>query len=643
MNINRFLTAAVLGIGVIIMAAAPSKAATEGRIDSITSSGDQLSILFSATSLDPAQGIDPTSVQVTVEGQPVQTDVRGFEAASGPGRTAVLALDVSGSMQGAGLAGAKRAADSFLGSVPDDVAVGLVTFGDTARLVVEPTTDHGRVAETVAGLKTGGDTALYDGVVKAVAAAGDDGARSVVVLSDGKDEGSSATLAQARAAVGDSGVGVDAVALGDGGKQAAAALNELAAAGSGQVFGAREAADLERAFAASAASLESQLQISAQVPAGTDESVAVTVSAKSGETTISDSAVALVEPRVVAAPISGPEAASISAVQTLLSNPLVAALAIALVFIALAVLLTFAFLSETDEGRVTRRIGGYLGGRGESARRDAAQPAGRQLATSTVDLVDRLSSKRGIDQKVGLKLEAAGLSIKPAEWLLLQAGVVVLAAGLIGLVTGFKVLPVLAAAAIGLVVPYLYLGMKAGRRRTEFNEQLPDTLTLIAGSLSAGHSILQAFDTVVRETDGVVHDELSRAIIETRLGVEVQEALEGVAARMDSEDFGWVVQAIKINREIGGDLAEVLRNVAGMLRERERLRRQVQVLSAEGRLSAVVIVGLLPALVFYMLLVRPEYIMPLFTTPMGLVMSAMALLLLVAGGVWISKIVRIEV
>ena len=153
----------------------------------------------------------------------------------------------------------------------------------------------------------------------------------------------------------------------------------------------------------------------------------------------------------------------------------------------------------------------------------------------------------------------------------------------------------------------------------------------------------QAVDTVVREGQQPMSGELNRALIETRLGVPMEDALEGVAARMHSEDFAWVVMAIRIQREVGGNLAEVLTTVAATLRERERLRRQVQVLSAEGRLSAWIL-GLLP-IVFavYLVLVRPEYICLLVTEPLGWVMIIVGVILLIAGVLWLRKAIKVEV
>ena len=139
--------------------------------------------------------------------------------------------------------------------------------------------------------------------------------------------------------------------------------------------------------------------------------------------------------------------------------------------------------------------------------------------------------------------------------------------------------------------------------------------------------------------------EFRRAIIEQRLGVEIEDSLETVAERMDSIDFKWVVMAIRIQREVGGNLAELLLNVAATLREREYLRRQVAVLSAEGRLSAFILGGLPTFFVVYLYLTRPTYLHPMLVhTRSGWVMlRRSACIMMTVGIVWLKKVVKVEV
>ena len=184
---------------------------------------------------------------------------------------------------------------------------------------------------------------------------------------------------------------------------------------------------------------------------------------------------------------------------------------------------------------------------------------------------------------------------------------------------------------------------KIGRRRTAFGEQLPDVLQLIAGSLQSGFSLPQALDSVVREDTPPAAGEFSRALAEARIGADLEDALQRVADRMDSTDLRWTVMAIRIQREVGGNLAEVLLTTMGTMRERAFLRRQVHALSAEGRLSAIILIAL-PVLVgawfFYS---DPKYMRLLYTTIPGLIMFVGAALLIVVGAIWMRKLINFEV
>jgi tight adherence protein B len=150
-------------------------------------------------------------------------------------------------------------------------------------------------------------------------------------------------------------------------------------------------------------------------------------------------------------------------------------------------------------------------------------------------------------------------------------------------------------------------------------------------------------DSVVREAHPPIRGEFNRALVETRLGMLAEDALDGIAERTGSQDFSWVVMAIRIQREVGGNLAELLNSVAGTLRERERLRRQVAALSAEGRLSGIILAALPVVFAVYLLLARPEYIDPLFSTPLGVLLLGSGIIALAIGAFWMSKVIRVEV
>lgn len=278
-----------------------------------------------------------------------------------------------------------------------------------------------------------------------------------------------------------------------------------------------------------------------------------------------------------------------------------------------------------------------------SAQREQPTVLGDSSAVRrAVSFAERVAATRDTTA-IARRLEEANLSLRPGEWVVVHSLIAVLAGLLATLFSNLNLLISSIAFALGLLVPWMYLGHLASKRRAQFYESLPDAMQMLAGSLSAGYSLPQALDNVAREHSGPLGDELNRALLESRLGLPIEETLEAVAQRMQSRDFHWVVMAIRINRQVGGNLGEVLTNVGKTLRERERLRRQVKTLSAEGKLSAWIL-GLLPILLIgYMLLVRPEYITPLFVQPIGWVILGAGLIAYVFGIVWMRNLINMEV
>ncbi len=261
------------------------------------------------------------------------------------------------------------------------------------------------------------------------------------------------------------------------------------------------------------------------------------------------------------------------------------------------------------------------------------------LGTKATELAERGLERHDREQVVATALDRAGIDMRAGEFLML-AFVSSAGAGLIGAMLGGVVAAVIALAvtASGFVMA---VNMKATRRRTQFDEQLPGSLALIAGGLRAGHSLPQAIDALVQEAASPTRDEFQRALFETQLGHTLPVALRALAARVRSEDFDWVVQAIEIQREVGGDLAAVLDNVTRTIRDRTRVRRQIDTLTAEGRLSAVVLLALPVVVMLFIALVNPSYLTDLFTTFAGTVMLVVGGGLMVVGALWLRRIVRL--
>jgi len=254
----------------------------------------------------------------------------------------------------------------------------------------------------------------------------------------------------------------------------------------------------------------------------------------------------------------------------------------------------------------------------------------------------RFAEARGFSDRLDSELDAAGVSLRSGEFVVASVAAAVVF-GVLGAALLQSVLLALVIGAAGAIFPTMLLRSALSRRTDKLREQLPDVLTIMASSLRAGHSFLQSLDTVAKEITQPAAAEFQRVVAEIRLGRPAEDALEALADRVGSADFKWAVLAVNIQREVGGNLAEILDNVADTLRERAMLRRQIKVLTSEGRLSAWVLALLPVGIGLYMFAVNPDYISVLFTETIGWVMIITALTLLVLGVLWMRKIVNIDV
>jgi tight adherence protein B len=229
---------------------------------------------------------------------------------------------------------------------------------------------------------------------------------------------------------------------------------------------------------------------------------------------------------------------------------------------------------------------------------DAERSAFTKFTDAAVGTVERLLAGGNKSPAERGTLDQAGLRITRADFVVL-VGATAVVAGFVGLILQGPVFAVLFAG-LTPVLAAMYLSFLTRRRRARFEAQLGDTLTMVSGGLRAGHSVLRAIDAVAQEASEPTATEFSRVINETRLGRDLQESLNDVSLRMKSEDFNWMAQAIEINREVGGDLAEVFDQVGETIRERAQIKGTVKALSAEGKLSAIVLMAL-PVLLFILI------------------------------------------
>ena len=255
----------------------------------------------------------------------------------------------------------------------------------------------------------------------------------------------------------------------------------------------------------------------------------------------------------------------------------------------------------------------------------------------------RFVERRGIATSLADQLERADIHLKAGEWVLVRTVVGILAVAATTLLFGNLLLGAVTGIALTALASHFYLGMRAGRRARAFEAALPDSLQLVASSIRTGFSLTQALDAAAESAAEPLATEFNRALSETRLGASLEDGMERVADRVDSQDLRWTVMAIRIQREVGGNLAEVLHTTAATMRERASMRRRIRALSAEGRLSAYILISLPLALALFLFLTRRAYLSLLWTTTLGLVMSAIAVVGMVVGWLWMRKLVDVEI
>lgn len=258
----------------------------------------------------------------------------------------------------------------------------------------------------------------------------------------------------------------------------------------------------------------------------------------------------------------------------------------------------------------------------------------RPVATAAGALLERVDR----DRSIAGRLERAAVPLRPGEYAVGVGTVGVLAAGWVWAATDlllFAVAPLVGAPAIGA----FWLDRKVAARRRALERQLPDLLAGLAASVRGGHPLLRATALLAEEAPEPTASELQRVLAETQLGVPVVDAFERLADRVELEELSWVVEAIRIQQRVGGQLAELLFTLAAHLREREEIRREVQVLTAEGRLSTWLLSGLPIGMALVISIVSPGYLDGL-TSGVGLLLLAAAVVGIVLGGVTISRMVR---
>jgi tight adherence protein B len=607
----------------------------------------QMVIEFRNFAADP----DPTALEVTVDGQPVSNlTVEPIGNSTVPVGV-VLVIDASGSMAGAPIDAAKAAATSFVAQARPEDRIAVISFANTVQVLSGFTNNKDGLNAAIAAIVADGETSFNDAVIQGIAmfdqANAQDLLGTLIVLTDGDDTVSTASIDEAIAAVSGSDVRTFGVAL-ESPDFNPDPVGQVAAAGGGLFLSTPDPEALSQLYDEISREISNTLVARFSSPISTpgDVDFVVGYQGLSSAQTFAVSGFATTTTTVegqttttILAPLTTliAEGDAPLSIETLM---LIGAAGLGLTLFLFLIIL-FGREDEDDPGRFAKRLQAYG--------RKGGQPAEEKRSfLERVPLLSRFTKaaeeevrRRGMLSGVNSALQQANIPMSPGEAVMGMIGLSAVGGIFLGIFNGalFGVI----AFGVFLLLSLFLIRFAGGREKRRFENQLPDTLTLMSTSLRAGYSLLQATEAVSSEAPDPTAREFGRALAEARLGRTVTGSLEGIVERTQSNDFEWAVMAIEIQREVGGNLAEVLTTVADTMRARNRLKGEIKALTAEGRISAFVLGALPFAMALFLWTTNRSYLQPLLDSTFGRIAIAVGVLLMAGGVFWLKKIVDIKI
>jgi tight adherence protein B len=581
--------------------------------------------------LPTERSVDPAQVDVTENGSVVADPTVSPARESGQEFGVVLVLDTSKSMAGRPIRDAVEAAKALAARRSSDQPLGIVTFNSDTSTLLPLSTDASAIEDALSSpppLRP--ETHVYDGVNAAVSmlARSNVAAGTVIVLSDGGDTGSHNSLADAVGRARDNGVRLFSVGLQSGSFEPDA-LRRLAEGAGGRYSEASDSADLKAIYDQLGADLSREYLVQYRSLEGPGRRVHVEVSvAGMGTATASYRSPKL---QVAAAPPYERKDFWGSPVALVLAS-LVAGGLLGIALLALTM--------RPERRRIRRRLAMFVrppSVENEGRSREGSGLADRLLMTVEESL-ERMRWWAGFKEEV----EIARVNMPAVRIVALTVVGTVFFAWLLLAISGSPLLAALGLIAVPVLVRTI-LKQKLAAQRKLFMDQLGDNLQVIASALRAGHSFIGALTVSIQEAPEPTKSEFESVLADEQLGVPLEDGFDTVARRMECRDIEQVRLVASLQRETGGNTAEVLERVADTVRERGELRRQISSLTAQGRMSRWIVTVLPVALIFVINLVNPEYMKVLFDTPAGNAMLVFAGVLILAGSLTIKKIVDIKV
>jgi tight adherence protein B len=547
----------------------------------------------------------------------------------GSAKSVVIAIDRSRSMAGAKLDDALAAARQFLHAKSPSDRVSVVAFGSRA---VQLSPFSSSTAEADDALRTlsvdrRSGTALYDALQLSGSMLRDQLSRSrvVVLLTDGRDFSSSFSLADALATVHSSATLVYPIAIG-GDTATTAPLRQMAAETGGSFKSAASSSSLRAVYSSIAGELKRTWRLEYVTAARPGERLHLRVALNPEGAASTDFTVP-----------GHAETATTGGSQ--LPSPLYSP------FGGLVLTMLVAFLVLTACGLVfTSARGSWVKSRlaphVEGTRKTQRRQKGERLSAlaGLFRATEQAFAHRGVWLKLQRKLERADLPLRTVEFAYLIVGSAFLL-GIFAALSGRPTLQILIAFVVGGAIPYGFVSVKARQRMNAFDEQLPDLLVTLAASLKAGHSFKQGIQTIVDEGQEPASKELGRVITDTRLGRPMDDALADTAERIDSKNFTFVITAVTIQRQVGGSLAGLFDMIADTVRQRQQFARKIKGLTAMGRASAYVLIGLPFFIALALTLVNPTYMDPLYHTSTGHKLIIVGLVMMTFGSLVLKRLV----
>jgi tight adherence protein B len=563
--------------------------------------------------------------------------VAGLDVSNlGSSKSIVLAIDRSASMNGQAIVDAIAGARAFVGAKPPGDRLAVAAFGSEAVALTDFSTSTLDADSALRALNVDPvrGTALYDAVVLGTRALAveENPARVLILLTDGNDSGSEADLADAVAAARAEGIAVYAIGIAGSGFSPEP-LKQIADETGGNYYGTTSTEALTGVYQSLAEELGRTWRIEYATRARPGEQLSLEVTAPGEPPVIKSVKMPGIAPTVEAPKRSPllPEVFYKSA-----WGGQLLALAVGLI-----ILLACAFALASPKGTWLR---GRLKPHVAAAERDRQRTSDTErlaFASPVFKATEHAFGGFSLWKRLEVTLKRADIPLKAAELVYIMIGSG-LALGILAAALGLPIWVVGKSIGGGALLPYVIVAYLARRRLKAFEMQLPDLLVTMAASLKAGHSFRQGIQSVVDEGQEPASKEFKRVLTETRLGRPMDDALAEMGERMGSKNFEFVLSAVTIQRQVGGSLAGLFDMVADTVRQRHQFQRKIKGLTAMGRASAYVLVGL-PFLVFFAInVVDRDYMDPLFETSTGHKLIIATLVMMALGSAILKKIVSFK-